>query len=297
MGADSTPPAPRPSAYLAAARELLERLEDQTDAIDSASRICADAIGAGGLVHAFGSGHSRIPVEELFPRYGSYPGFNPIVELSLTFHTQVVGANGQRQAMFVERVEGFAATILANFELGPPDAMIVFSHGGNTAVPIEMARGAQERGLPVIAVTSVAHTLASEAAHSSGTRLLDHADVVLDLATPPGDALVRVDGLDTPVAPGSSLTAIALANELKARTATLLAERGALPPVLTSPVLVGRERSRRLFDAAYAEHARRLARVLRQSVDSYENLLDVPRRLHDEIPPVDPSSTPQEESA
>jgi uncharacterized phosphosugar-binding protein len=198
----------------------------------------------------------------MFPRYGSYPGFNPLVELSLTFHTQVVGANGQRQAMFIERVEGLAETILANFELGPPDAMIVFSHGGITAVPIEMAIGARRRGLAVIAVTSLQHSLACEPSHPSGTRLLDHADVVLDLATPPGDALIAIDGLDTPVAPGSSLTAVALANELKARTAALLAERGALPPVLTSPVLVGRERSSRLFDDAYAEHARRLAQVL-----------------------------------
>jgi uncharacterized phosphosugar-binding protein len=253
------------AAFLAAARELLDRLEAQGEALDAASRICADAIGGDGLVHLFGTGHSRIPVEEMFPRYGSYPGFNPIVELSMTFHTQVVGANGQRQAMFIERVEGLAETILANFDFAPPDALIVFSHGGTTAVPIEMARGACERGLPVIAVTSVAHALAADVGHSSGTRLIDHADVVLDLATPPGDALVAIDGVDTPVGPGSSLTAIALANELKVRTAALLAGRGALPPVLTSPVLVGRERSRELFDAGYAEHARRLGRALRTS--------------------------------
>src|SRR3954466_10625743 len=138
------------TGFLAAARALLDRLEEQGEAIDRAAAICADAIGAGGLVHAFGTGHSRIPVEELFPRYGSYPGFNPLVELSMTFHTQVVGANGQRQAMFIERVEGLAAQILANFELAPPDAMLVFSAGGLTAVPIEMARGARGRGLPVV---------------------------------------------------------------------------------------------------------------------------------------------------
>ncbi len=180
--------------FLAAARALLERIEaTQGEAIDAASRICVDAIAAGGLVHAFGTGHSRMPVEELFPRYGSFPGFNPLVELSLTFHTQVVGTNGQRQAMFLERVEGLAETILANFELAPPDAMIVFSHGGITAAPIEMAQGARRRGLPVVAVTSVAHSSACESRRSSGTRLLDHADVVLDLGTPPGDALVQVE--------------------------------------------------------------------------------------------------------
>src|SRR5919201_5625159 len=162
------------ASFLASARALLDRLEAQTEALDAASRLCAEAIGAGGLVHVFGTGHSRIPVEEMFPRYGSYPGFNPLVELSLTFHTQVVGANGQRQAMFIERVEGLAEAILANFELEPPDVMIIFSVGGLTAVPIEIAQGARRRGLPVIAVTSVEHSTGETPTHSSGTRLLDH---------------------------------------------------------------------------------------------------------------------------
>ena len=255
--ADSTP-------FLDAASSLLTRIaETQAAAIAEASGVCADAIGAGHLVHLFGSGHSRIPVEEMFPRYGSYPGFNPIVELSMTFHTQVVGANGQRQAMFIERTEGLAEAILANYRLEPPDAMIVFSAGGLSAVPIEMAQGAQRRGLALVAVTSVQHSVAAEPGHSSGTRLLDHADVVIDLCTPPGDALVTVDGLDTPVGPGSTIAAVAIANELKAATAALLVERDAMPPVLTSAALVGRERSERLFDEAYAEHARRVTRVLR----------------------------------
>ena len=254
---------PEPTRYLAAAKELLERLEGQAEAVEQASLLCADAIAGGGLVHLFGTGHSRIPVEEMFPRYGSYPGFHPIVELSMTFHTQVVGANGQRQAMFIERIEGLAETILANFELGPPDAMIVFSASGLTAVPIEIAIGARARGLPVVAVTSVVQSLAGEPSHPTGTRLLDHADVVLDLCTPAGDALVELDGLATPVGPGSTIAAVALVNAIKVRTAELLLERDALPPVLTSATIVGQEESARLFDAAYAEHARRAARALR----------------------------------
>src|SRR5258708_14698810 len=120
-----------------------ERIRDtQTDAIEQSSRLCSEAIGAGGLVHLFGTGHSRIPVEEMFPRYGSYPGFHPIVELSMTFHTQVVGANGQRQAMFIERVPGLAEVILSNFHFGPKDAVMVFSASGLGAVVVEFARGA-----------------------------------------------------------------------------------------------------------------------------------------------------------
>jgi uncharacterized phosphosugar-binding protein len=260
MADDSTRPAAANStSFLAAARKLLDRLETQDAALDAAAQVCADAIAGGGLVHLFGTGHSRMPVEEMFPRYGSYPGFNPIVELSMTFHTQVVGANGQRQAMFIERVEGLAEAILANFELGPPDAMIVFSHGGTTAVPIEIAQGARRRGLPVIAVTSVAASQAAEP-----PRLLDHADIVLDLGTPPGDALVRVEGVEEPIGPGSTVAAVALANELKVRCAALLAARGALPPVLSSPAVVGAERSAQSFEEAYAEHGRRLARALRK---------------------------------
>lgn len=251
------------SRFILAARDLLERLiETQEEAIGRATDICVNAIGSGGLAHAFGTGHSRIAVEELFPRYGSYPGFHPLVELSMTFHTQVVGANGQQQAMFIERTEGLAEVILGQFELAPPDALIVFSAGGTTAVPIEMAMGACARGLPVIAVTAVEASQSAPSGHSSGTRLLDHADVVLDLCTPPGDALIALPGVDTPVGPGSTIAAVALANELKVRTAARLVADQALPPVITSAAIVGPDRSGALFAGAYREHARRLARAL-----------------------------------
>jgi uncharacterized phosphosugar-binding protein len=249
-------------AWVAAGGELLARIADtQAGAIERASGWCADAIASDGLVHLFGTGHSRIPVEEMFPRYGSYPGFHPIVELSMTFHTQVVGANGQRQAMFIERTPGLAETILGNFAFGPADVMIVFSAGGLSAVPVEMARGARRRGLRVVAVTSVAQSMSDEPDPRVGTRLLDEADLVIDLCTPHADAMIDVEGLDTPVGPGSSLAAIAIVNAIKVRTAQLLVERGAMPPVITRASVVGADRSRDSFDAAYREHARRIART------------------------------------
>ena len=249
--------------WLAEARGVLDRIEaTQMPAIATAADLCATAIGSGGLVHLFGTGHSRIPLEEMFPRYGSYPGFHPIAELSMTFHTQVAGANGQRQAMFIERMEGLAEVILANFQFGPSDVMIVFSASGLTAVPIEMAMGSKARGLPVVAVTSVAQSMARPPDHPTGTRLLDHADIVIDLCTPAGDALVRLDGLDTPIGPGSTVANAAIVNEIKVQTAARLQAEGALPPVLTSAAVVGPERSAALFEAAYREHARRVARVL-----------------------------------
>jgi uncharacterized phosphosugar-binding protein len=249
--------------WLGLARNVLDEIgRTQADSIATASEWAAAAIGAGGFTHVFGSGHSRIPVEEMFPRYGSYPGFHPIVELSMTFHTQIAGANGQRQAMFIERVEGLADVILSNFHFEPTDVMIVFSVSGASAVPIEMAMGARARGLKVIAVTSLAHSNASDSLHHSGTRLFDNADLVIDLCTPVGDAGVTIAGLETPVGPLSTAAAVAIANEIKVQTAARLHATGKMPAVLTASAVVGPEKSRQLFDDAYADHARRLARAL-----------------------------------
>jgi len=249
--------------WIVEARRLIDHIEHtQLDAIARASELCARAIADGGLVHLFGTGHSRIPLEEMFPRYGSYAGFHPMAELSMTFHTQVVGVNGQRQAMFIERTEGLAEVILENFSFGPSDVMVVFSASGRTAVPIEMAMGAHERGLAVVVVTAVAESLAEAPTHRSGTRLLDHADVLIDLGTPVGDALVTLAGLDTPVGPGSTLSNIVVVNEIKTQTAALLVERGITPAVITSATNVGAARSRDLFDAAYRDHAERIAHAL-----------------------------------
>ncbi len=180
----------------------------------------------------------------------------------MTFHTQVVGANGQRQAMFIERTEGLAEQILANFHFGPADMMIVFSVGGLSAVPIEMAMGARERGMTVVAVTSLAESTAAEPRHPTGTRLADHADIVIDLCTPVGDAMVAIDGLATPVGPGSTLAYATVVNEIKVQTADLLVMMGKMPPVITSATVAGPTEASSLFDAAYAEYAKGVARAL-----------------------------------
>src|SRR5688500_1603633 len=140
--------------YLNRCRELLEAVAAQRAEIETASDWFAHSILAGRVVHVFGAGHSRIMVEEMWPRYGSFPGFNPIVVLSLTFHNPVVGANGQRQAMYLENVPGLAERILRNFALSPVDSALVISSSGCNTVPIEMAEIFQQRGLKVVALVS-----------------------------------------------------------------------------------------------------------------------------------------------
>src|SRR5687768_17519675 len=127
------------SDYLTKCRGLVDAVEAQLPAIRQAADWFAQTILTGRMVHVFGSGHSRIMVEEMWPRYGSFPGFNPIVELSLTFHNPVVGANGQRQAMFLENVSGLAERILRNFALSDRDAGLGLPSSGWTVVPVVVA--------------------------------------------------------------------------------------------------------------------------------------------------------------
>src|SRR5216117_3610732 len=133
--------------YLAQCRGLVDAVAGQKAALQQAADWFAETILAGRMVHVFGSGHSRIMVEEMWPRYGSFPGFNPIVELSLTFHNPVVGANGQRQAMFLENVSGLAARILRNFKLSSQDSALVISSSGCNVVSIEIAEQFRKAGM------------------------------------------------------------------------------------------------------------------------------------------------------
>ena len=248
--------------YLEAGRRIIDQiLATQAENIRKAAEISTDSIAAGGWVHCFGTGHSRMAVEEMFPRIGSLVGFHPIAELSLTSYHNVVGTNGLRQALYLERVEGLAEVILKSFRFGPKDSFIVVSSTGINAVPIEVALGARARGLKVIAITSVAHARGTNSRHPSGKRLFEIADVVLDNCTPPGDALVTVEGVRYPVGPGSTIGAVAIMNALKCQVAENLAARGIQPDVLPSPHVVGDERAEEEFERvleAYHDRAQKL---------------------------------------
>ena len=247
--------------YLAKCRSLIDTVAAQEKTIGRAADWFAQTILAGRMVHLFGSGHSRIMVEEMWPRYGSFPGFNPIVELSVSFHNLVVGANGQRQAMFLENVSGLAERILRNFALAPEDSALVVSSGGCNLLPVEMAEQFQKRGVRVVAIISLAHAKASQSKRADGKKLQDFADLVLDTCAPVGDAVVTVPGLDVPISPASTIGGCLLVNCVKAEVAARLTAAGHPPLVLTAPALVGATRSSEIFEAAYDEHSRRLAKL------------------------------------
>src|SRR6266850_766921 len=161
-----------------ATRRLSGLLDGQSDALDHAARLCTDAIAQDGLVHLFGCGHSRMMAEEMTPRQGCFFGWHTIVELGLTYHNVIVGPNGLRQSLHLEKTLGYAEQILRNFAFGPKDVMIVISTSG----------------LGVIALLSKAHCEQAKPAHPSGKKLIDIADVVLDNGAPIGDSLLSIDG-------------------------------------------------------------------------------------------------------
>ncbi len=251
--------------YLQYSRRLTDTVEAQTAQIQTAATWFAQTILAGRMVHIFGSGHSRIMVEEMWPRYGSFPGFNPIVELSLSFHNLVVGSNGQRQAMFLENVSGLAERILRNFDVSKLDSALIISSSGCNIVPTEMAEQFQQRGVRVTSIVSRKHLETTASKRADGKKLTHFSDLVLDTGAPVGDAMVKLDGLDTPVAPGSTIGGCLLVNSIKAEVAQRLTQAGQPPKVLSGVNVVGAKRAVELFEAAYDEHSRRLAKL-------YQNL-------------------------
>jgi uncharacterized phosphosugar-binding protein len=244
---------------------ILETVRKQLPEIGQAADLFAKTILDGRMVHLFGSGHSRILVEEMWPRYGSFPGFNPIVELSLTFHNLVVGANGQRQAMFLENVSGLAGRILRNYKLSPLDSALVVSSSGTNIVPVEMAEGFQKQGVRVVAIHSKLHAEASQSKREDSKVLADFAYLVLDTGAPKGDAMVEVDGMEMPVAPGSTVGGALIINAIKAEVAVRLTEAGHPPLALAAANILGKERATEIFEAAYDEHAHRLSKLYDQT--------------------------------
>src|SRR5215471_4559362 len=159
---------------------VLERIHStQGGKLQQAGEMMADVIASGGRVYLFGSGHSVIPVLDVFPRYGSFVGFYPVYDPRLMWFN-VVGPGGARELLWLEQQEGYARVILASYEIESRDAFLIFSHGGLNAVPIEMAMGAREKGARVVSISSHQNYAQAPARHSSKKKLPDVSDIAID---------------------------------------------------------------------------------------------------------------------
>jgi uncharacterized phosphosugar-binding protein len=223
------------SQYRERITEVLNRIwETQTANIEKVSAVMAEGIARGGLVHLFGSGHSVLPVQDMFPRYGAYPGFRPLMDMRLMW-TNVIGSGGAKGLLWLERREGYAPVLFENEPIRSGDVMLVFSHGGLNAVGIEVLQEAKKRGLTTVAITSMDNYRKREATHSSGKKLADVADFVIDNCVPAEDALVSIKGWKAPVAAGSTVATVTIGMAIIAEVAADLAAKGKNPPVFVSP--------------------------------------------------------------
>lgn len=248
--------------YLDAVEGIVNRIRTtQIDNIRAASDIATHSIAGGGLVHLFGAGHAHLPVEETYPRIGSYAGFHPLLEHSLAYFTNVVGDMGTRQFLFLERVEGFGKVIMRNYHFQPQDSMIIFSHSGVNQVIIDVALETKAQGMPLIGVTSAAGQASATPRHSSGKRLCDLADIVIDNGVPLEDAMVSIDGLPFKVAAGSTIGFVTVINSIVAQVAENLMKSGVTPIVHPSHNALGPQVATEQLELAFAEYARRLAHL------------------------------------
>jgi uncharacterized phosphosugar-binding protein len=233
---------------------ILERIHsNEGAALERAGDLFARCIAAGGRVYLFGSGHSVIPVMDVFPRYGSFVGFYPLYDPRLMW-SNVVGPNGARELLWIERREGYIEQFLKSYPMGPQDCLLVFSHGGLNAAPIEAATYARARGTRVVSVSSHENARTGTRTHSSGHALLDLADIAIDNCVAPEDAQIDVGRLER-VAAASTMAAVFIAMALVAETGARLAASGYELTTFISPNVPGtaKDHNFRVFD----EYARR----------------------------------------
>jgi uncharacterized phosphosugar-binding protein len=243
-------------------RGVLDGIEQtQAGNIRAAAGVMADSIAAERWVHTFGCGHATIPVEEMYPRIGGFVGFHPMIELPLTYFTHITGEMGIHQFLFLERAEGFGRELMKSYTFDARDCLWIFSHSGINNVNIDVALRARELGLKVIATGSAAGFDATPSRHSSGNKLFEIADLVIDTCVPPTDASVPLPGHVDRVGPVSTMAFVALVWMTITTVAELLVERGVTLHIHPSHNIPGDTTAPQRLDRALAEYRRRVAGV------------------------------------
>ena len=226
------------NAYMHIIQKMINDLEkNDMTGITKTANAMAESIKNGRAVYYYGSGHSALPVLDVYPRYGSFVGIQPIHDPRLTW-TNVMGPGGTPELLWLERQEGYVANVMRSYEIMPEDTMIVFSHGGLNAAAIEMAMIGKEKGATVVAVTSMQNYRANPPHHSSGKKLADIADIVIDNGAPPEDAVVSIPDWEEPVAASSTVMTVVISMALLAETAKILSSEGIYSPTFASPNVV-----------------------------------------------------------
>jgi uncharacterized phosphosugar-binding protein len=220
--------------YIDGLKAILERIEsEQEQNIGRAGAIVAEAIANGGIVHAFGTGHSHIIAEEAFFRAGGIAAINPILDERLIF------LKGALESTRAERESGLAKSLIERENVKSRDVSIIISNSGRNVAPVEMALEMKARGVGVIAITNLEQSRSSASRHASGKKLYELADVAIDNCVPTGDALVSLDGLNSKTGASSTVAGAAIIHSIVIEALNELLERGENAPVLRSANVEG----------------------------------------------------------
>lgn len=238
-------------AYFDTIGGLLDRVwRTQEEAIAEAVRVITVCVSRGGVVHVFGCGHTQILVEEVWFRAGQPAFVSPIFDQGLWPH------NGPRKNSALEKLEGYGRVLFDSHDARPGEVAIVLSSSGRNAAPLEVALAAKERGLTVIGVTSMDYTTKVSSRHSSGKKLFEVSDIVIDNAGPEADASISVPGLKQKAGPCTTITNAAILNSIFVQVAANLTAMGKEAPVFISANLDLPPGTNERFIAPYADRVK-----------------------------------------
>ena len=243
-------------------RGIMDQIEGtQMESIRKAAEVMADTIEAGRWVHTFGCGHATLPVEEMYPRIGSFVGFHPMIELPLSFFTRITGEMGVHQFVFLERVEGYGVEIMKGYNFDDRDTMWLFSHSGINNVNIDIAIEAKKKNMTVIAYGSAEAARGKQTRHSSGKTIFDVAHIVVDTCAPVEDASVKLKDHEDKVGPVSTMAFVTTVWMTVTTVAEILADRGVKLFIHPSHNVPGDSSAKERLEKALAEYKKRIAGV------------------------------------
>ncbi len=232
-------------------------VDEQGENIKKAASMMADAIEQDKLINVYGGGgHTTLVMGEMFFRAGGFSNINPIMETGLSVFNQAL------KYLELERCVNYGRSIMKYYDLKQDDLLIIFHNIGINAATIDAALEAKERGVKIIAVSSSywQNEMPEDhfIRHPSKKNLFDLADVCIDDYNPVGDAIVKVPGLETPIAPVSNVVDFTIAHLLEIETVRVCVERDITPPVWNSANAPGGDEK----NAAYLKKYKPLVKSL-----------------------------------